>query len=74
MIPLHQLPLKSKAKIISVEDNFVHLQMIAKGLTKGAIIEISRKTIGGACFYIKSSNQAIAIQRDLAKVIFVEEL
>lgn len=74
MTSLYQLPLNVKAKIVKVEDNFLQLQMIAKGLTNESIVEVSRKTMGGACLYLKSSTHAIAIQSELAKVIFVEKV
>ena len=74
MISLYKLPLNVKAKIVKVDDNFLQLQMLAKGLTKGTIIEISRKTLGGSCIYLKSISHAIAIQSELARAIFVEKV
>lgn len=74
MILLSDLPQGKKARIVKVNDDFLNLQMIAKGLTIGTEIELSRKTLLGSCLYLRCASHSLAIQNDLAKHIYVEEL
>jgi len=71
---LAQLPLNTQAKVIRVHDEYLDLMMIAKGIVKGDIVEVSRKTLFGSCMYIRCATHSIAIQTQLAKNIIVEEL
>ncbi len=74
MISLNELPLHCKARIVQVDDSFLELQMISKGLITGGIIEVSRKTLGGTCLYVDTNTHAIALQKTLANNIYVEEI
>lgn len=74
MKKLIELPLNIKARIIKVDDPYLNLMMISKGLVTGATLEVSRKTFWGSCMYIRCASHSIAIQSNLAKCIIVEEV
>ncbi len=74
MIRLDQLPVQRKARIVKVEDQFLHFQMIAKGLTLGSIVEVSRKTLFNSCLYLRCEAHSLAIQKAVAEIVYVEEI
>jgi Fe2+ transport system protein FeoA len=71
---LSEIQLKRKAKIVKVDDDFLNLQLIAKGLKLGSVIEVSRKTFWGNSMYLRCASHSIAIQKKIAKRIYVVEL
>ena len=71
---LTELAVDTKARIVKVDDAYLNLMMIAKGLVLGTTIEVKRKTFWGSCMYIRCASHSIAIQTKLAKQVIVEEL
>lgn len=67
------LSIGQSAKIKNFGDDQVALRLISLGMIPGYQITLIRKSLFSGSFYLKFHNQRIAIRRDEAKSIYVEE-